>query len=57
LLSASTGAARNACWGGLNDIVNVTEFRKVLWDAEIEFNTSYDKFTEGMFLVKVSLLP
>jgi hypothetical protein len=34
------------------DIVNVTEFRKVLWDAEIEFNTNYEKFTEGMFLVK-----
>jgi hypothetical protein len=36
------------------DIVNVTEFRKVLWDAEIEFNTNYDKFTEGMFLVKAT---
>ncbi|MGE0128994.1 MAG: hypothetical protein AB7U82_13020 [Blastocatellales bacterium] len=36
------------------DIVNVTEFRKVLWDAEIEFNASYDKFTEGMFLVKAT---
>jgi hypothetical protein len=34
------------------DIVNVTEFRKVLWDAEIEFNTNYEKFTEGMFLIK-----
>jgi ABC-type multidrug transport system fused ATPase/permease subunit len=34
------------------DIVNVTEFRKVLWDAEIEFNANYEKFTEGMFLVK-----
>ena len=36
------------------DIVNVTEFRKVLWDAETEFNTNYDKFTEGMFLVKAT---
>lgn len=36
------------------DIVNVTEFRKVLWDAELEFNTNYDKFTEGMFLVKAT---
>ncbi len=36
------------------DIVNVTQFRKVLWDAEIEFNTSYEKFTEGMFLVKAT---
>jgi hypothetical protein len=34
------------------DIVNVTEFRKVFWDAELEFNTNYEKFTEGMFLVK-----
>lgn len=34
------------------DIVNVTEFRKVFWDAEIEFNANYEKFTEGMFLVK-----
>src|SRR5574341_183518 len=36
------------------DIVNVTEFRKTLWDAEIEFNTNYEKFTEGMFLVKAT---
>jgi len=36
------------------DIVNVTEFRKVLWDAEIEFNTNYEKFTEGMFMVKAT---
>jgi len=36
------------------DIVNVTEFRKVLWDAEIGFNTNYEKFTEGMFLVKAT---
>jgi len=36
------------------DIVNVTEFRKVFWDAEIEFNTDYEKFTEGMFLVKAT---
>jgi hypothetical protein len=36
------------------DIVNVTEFREVLWDAELEFNTNYDKFTEGMFLVKAT---
>lgn len=34
------------------DIVNVTEFRKVFWDAEIEFNANYEKFTEGMFIVK-----
>src|SRR5262245_24974277 len=36
------------------DIVNVTEFRKVLWDTEIEFNTNYEKFTQGMFLVKAT---
>ena len=30
------------------------EFRKVIWDAELEFNTSYEKFTEGMFLVKAT---
>lgn len=36
------------------DIVNVTEFRKVLWDAEIEFDANYQKFTEGMFLVKAT---
>jgi hypothetical protein len=34
------------------DIVNVTEFRKVFWGAELEFNINYEKFTEGMFLVK-----
>jgi hypothetical protein len=34
------------------DIVNVTEFRKVFWDAELEFNTNYERFTEGMFIVK-----
>lgn len=34
------------------DIINVTEFRKVFWDAEIEFNANYEKFAEGMFLVK-----
>jgi hypothetical protein len=34
------------------DIINVTEFRKVFWDAELEFNANYQKFTEGMFLVK-----
>lgn len=34
------------------DIVNVTEFRKVFWDAELDFNTNYEKFTEGMFIVK-----
>jgi hypothetical protein len=34
------------------DIINVTEFRKVFWDAELEFNVNYEKFTEGMFLVK-----
>jgi hypothetical protein len=36
------------------DIINVTEFRKVLWDAEIEFDANYQKFTEGMFLVKAT---
>src|SRR5215813_15032260 len=35
-------------------IVNVTQFRKTLWDAEIEFNINYEKFTSGMFLVKAS---
>jgi len=34
------------------DIINVTEFRKVFWDAELEFNSNYEKFTEGMFIVK-----
>ena len=34
------------------DIINVTEFRKVFWDAELAFNVNYEKFTEGMFLVK-----
>jgi hypothetical protein len=34
------------------DIINVTEFRKVFWDAELDFNVNYQKFTEGMFLVK-----
>jgi hypothetical protein len=34
------------------DIINVTEFRKVFWDAELEFNANYEKFTEGMFIVK-----
>lgn len=34
------------------DIINVSEFRKVFWDAELEFNTNYEKFTEGMFIVK-----
>jgi hypothetical protein len=34
------------------DFINITEFRKVFWDAEIEFDTNYEKFTEGMFLVK-----
>jgi hypothetical protein len=34
------------------DIINVTEFRRVFWDAELEFNTNYEKFTEGMFIVK-----
>src|SRR5262249_27755035 len=34
------------------DIINVTAFRKVFWDAELEFNTNYEKFTEGMFIVK-----
>ncbi|MGH9841783.1 MAG: hypothetical protein ACREEM_23765 [Blastocatellia bacterium] len=42
-------------WSAIGyDIVNVTEFRKVLWDAEIEFNTNFEKFTEGMFLVKAT---
>jgi hypothetical protein len=48
-----TGRAVINTWGEIGyDIVNVTEFRKTLWDAEIEFNTNYEKFTEGMFLVK-----
>ncbi len=34
------------------DIINVTEFRKVFWGAELDFNVNYEKFTEGMFLVK-----
>jgi hypothetical protein len=34
------------------DVVSVTEFRKVLWDAEIDFNTNYEKFTEGFFYIK-----
>jgi hypothetical protein len=42
-------------WGAIGyDIVNVTEFRKTLWDAELEFNTNYEKFNEGMFLVKAA---
>jgi hypothetical protein len=36
------------------DIVNVTEFRKVFWDAELEFNANYEKFTEGMFLIEAT---
>lgn len=48
-----TGRTIINTWGQIGyDIVNVTEFRKVFWDAEIEFNSNYDKFTEGMFLVK-----
>lgn len=34
------------------EIINVTEFRKVFWDAELDFHTNYENFTEGMFLVK-----
>lgn len=50
-----TGRAIINTWSQIGyDIVNVTEFRKVLWDAELEFNTNYDKFTEGMFLVKAT---
>jgi hypothetical protein len=50
-----TGRAIINTWGEIGyDIVNVTQFRKVLWDAELEFNTSYEKFTEGMFLVKAT---
>lgn len=50
-----TGRAIINTWGEIGqDIVNVTQFRKVLWDAEIEFNASYEKFTEGMFLVKAT---
>src|SRR5262245_14643394 len=51
------GAGRSIIntWGEIGyDIVNVTEFRKTLWDAEIEFNTNYEKFTEGMFLVNAT---
>lgn len=36
------------------EIVNATEFRKVLWDAELEFHVNYEKFVEGMFLVKAT---
>lgn len=50
-----TGRAIINTWSQIGyDIVNVTEFRRVLWDAELEFNTNYDKFTEGMFLVKAT---
>ncbi|HEX9004013.1 MAG TPA: hypothetical protein VGB07_29145 [Blastocatellia bacterium] len=50
-----TGRTIINTWGQIGyDIVNVTEFRKVFWDAEIEFNSNYDKFTEGMFLVKAT---
>lgn len=50
-----TGRTLINTWSQIGyDIVNVTEFRKVLWDAELEFNTNYDKFTEGMFLVKAT---
>lgn len=50
-----TGRTIINTWSGIGyDIVNVTEFRKILWDAEIEFNVSYGKFTEGMFLVKAT---
>jgi hypothetical protein len=36
------------------EIINITEFRKVFWDAELDFQTNYEKFTEGMFLVKAT---
>src|SRR5262249_6557846 len=50
-----TGRAIINTWSEIGyDIVNVTEFRKVLWDAELEFNVNYEKFTEGMFLVKAT---
>lgn len=40
-------------WSQLGyDIVNVTEFRKVFWDAELEFEVNYEKFIEGLFLVQ-----
>ena len=50
-----TGRAIINTWSGIGyDIVNAIQFRKTLWDAEIEFNASYGKFTEGMFLVKAT---
>ena len=36
------------------EIINVTEFRKIFWDAELNFHVNYEKFTEGMFLVKAT---
>jgi hypothetical protein len=46
------GRAILTLWQQLGvDIVNVTEFRQVLWDAELEFNVNYTRFIEGAFLV------
>src|SRR5262249_56006467 len=28
------------------DIINVTQFRKVFWDAKLELNTSYEQVTD-----------
>ena len=36
------------------EIINITEFRKVFWEAELNFHVNYEKFTEGMFLVKAT---
>ncbi len=37
--------------------MNVTQFRQVFWQAELDFNVNYEKFTEGMFLVKAVTKP
>lgn len=39
------------------DIVNVTEFRRAFWTAELDFQTSYAKFTAGMFIVRAAADP
>jgi hypothetical protein len=36
------------------EIINITEFRKIFWEAELDFHVNYEKFTEGMFLVKAT---
>jgi hypothetical protein len=37
---------------GLGGISTAIPREPVFWDAELEFNAGYEKFTEGMFLVK-----